>query len=398
VVDRAGNENSTTYSVEVDTTEPLVSVFLPLPDSWVSSRSFLVSGVTEESARVSINDIEADRKGAEFSVMIDAAEGPFEIWVDVVDVAGNTKQVSFHVIIDTTPPELVISEPAEGLITRDPSLEFKGMVHEDGWLNLTVDGKTTVPVQWLWSQVVILNEGPNQIVVKAEDGAGHVVIATRNVTLDTSPPEVTVQLVVGDLVFNPLPEEVIISRDRAHLTVHVSEPCEVLVQGVGTFEVDEGTVSIELLLVENEENTVVVNGIDEAGNVAGAMTHTITVDRTPPEISVFEPIAHSIMDSPEVVIRGSTEPGAYLTVDGRIVNVEVNGTFSLVVTLFEGENTFLIVSEDALGNTNDCAYTLEYRTPEAPPEDEVGYRPIIMVTLAIAAIVALVVLVWSRYR
>ncbi len=402
-VDRVGNSNDTTYTIEVDVTAPLVSVYSPLPDSWIPTSSFLVSGVTEETARVWVNDIEADRQGPEFSVLIEAVEGELDLWVDVIDVAGNTKRLELRVTVDSIPPELVVSDPPDGLVTREPVVEVRGMVLEDGWLQLTVEGKTTVPSQGSWSQVLTLQEGPNEIVIKAEDGAGHIVILTRNVTLDSVAPTMTVGLVAGDQLFEPTQEEVRISRDRVNLTVQVSEPCRVKVQGVGVFDVTERSVSIELLLAIDTDNAVVMNAVDPAGNTAGSVEFVITVDRTPPELSVLEPEVDSVVYSPDVVIRGATEPGAYLTVDGRVVTVEDNGTFSLQATLEEGMNSFTLLAEDGLGNTDELVYSLVYQTADEPSDDEDGdaypilAAAVVVVALVVVALVA-VALVWYIRR
>ena len=397
-VDRAGNENSTTYSIEIDLTPPLVSVYSPTPGSWIASRSFVVSGVTEASAQVTVNDIEADRQGAEFSTTIDASDGPYHIWVDVVDVAGNSRRLEFQVVVDTRPPELLVSHPEDGLLTREPVMEVEGIVREDGQLALWVNGKVTLPDQGTWSQVVTLQEGRNEIRVRAEDGAGHVTSVTRNVTLDTTPPGFTAALVVGDQVFDPLPEAITIARDRANLSLGLSEDCQVTVQGVGTFQASEGTISVQVLLLVGHENPIVVNAIDGAGNEAGARTYLVTVDRTPPDISISEPLDRSVLDQAEVVVRGKTEPGAYLTVDGTIVPVGDNGTFTLTLSLVEGSNSFLFLAEDGLGNTRDLTLELEHVPRKDVVEDEGGGGHLVPLMIAIVAGATVGTVVWSKRR
>ncbi|MEE9291967.1 MAG: FecR domain-containing protein [Acidobacteriota bacterium] len=72
-------------------------------------------------------------------------------------------------------------------------------------------------------------------------------------------------------------------------------------------------------------------------------------DSTPPMLEVIEflPTGHL------VIIKGRTEPGALLTIDGNKIDVYDDGSFTAVVRMkHEGYNNLNIVAQDSAGNTS----------------------------------------------
>ena len=121
---------------------------------------------------------------------------------------GNTaaaKSTAFTV--DTVPPALNVTSPAEGLITAAPALTVSGTTNDATSSPVTVtitlngvdQGDVTVQANGAFSKSVMLSEGANTIVVTATDAAGKLSTVTRNVTLDTSVP----QIVSASVVPNP---------------------------------------------------------------------------------------------------------------------------------------------------------------------------------------------------
>ena len=124
------------------------------------------------------------------------------------DNDGNTaaaKSTTFTV--DTVPPALNVTSPAEGLITAAPALTVSGTTNDATsspvtitiTLNSVDQGDVTVQANGAFSKSVALSEGANTIVVTATDAAGKLSTVTRNVTLDTSVP----QIVSASVVPNP---------------------------------------------------------------------------------------------------------------------------------------------------------------------------------------------------
>ncbi|MGH9870381.1 MAG: FecR domain-containing protein [Candidatus Polarisedimenticolia bacterium] len=70
-------------------------------------------------------------------------------------------------------------------------------------------------------------------------------------------------------------------------------------------------------------------------------------DTTPPDVTVD----NFLVFASQVIVRGRTEPGALLTVEGQRVDVYDDGSFTTVVALkHEGINRVLFVAQDMAGN------------------------------------------------
>lgn len=127
------------------------------------------------------------------------SDGSHTVTVDIKDHDGNTathKSTTYKV--DTVPPTLNITAPAEGFITATASLNIVGKTNDATSspvsvtikLNGTDQGSVTVGSDGAFSKSVTLTEGSNTIVVTATDAAGKTSSVTRTVTLDTSVPKV----------------------------------------------------------------------------------------------------------------------------------------------------------------------------------------------------------------
>jgi hypothetical protein len=119
-----------------------------------------------------------------------------------------------------------------------------------------------------------------------------------------------------------------------------------------TFKLDKG------------ENTVSVKARDAAGNESQVTdTYKIIFDNEPPELEITSPEdGKEFYGSKErqVSINGKTEESASVTINDRIVAVDVSGNFTFVTTLSEGENGFTIKTEDKAGNSNEASLTLRF--------------------------------------
>lgn len=128
------------------------------------------------------------------------SDGSHTVTVNVSDNDGNAAvQKSTSYTVDTIPPTLNITSPAEGLITAASSLTVAGTTNDATSSPVTVDiklngasqGTVSVGTNGAFSKVVTLAEGSNTIVVTATDAAGKTSTVTRTVKLDTSVPKVT---------------------------------------------------------------------------------------------------------------------------------------------------------------------------------------------------------------
>lgn len=127
------------------------------------------------------------------------SDGSHTVTVNVSDHDGNAAtQKSTTYKVDTVPPALNITYPADGIITATSSLNVSGKTNDATSSPVTVkiklngkdQGSITVGSDGSFSKSITLANGSNTITVTATDAAGKVSSVTRTVTLDTSAPKV----------------------------------------------------------------------------------------------------------------------------------------------------------------------------------------------------------------
>ena len=236
----ATNTAGTTGSADASTLEglkfyveervaPVITILSPSDGAYVSNNQQpVVFTVTDESGgsgvdldsvvvkldgtAVSAAEVThtAITNGYSFTYTPSAAmgDGAHTVSVEAADNDGNAaaaKSTTFTV--DTVPPALNVTSPAEGLVTATAALAVSGTTNDATsspvvitvTLNSADQGPVTVQANGSFSKTVTLAEGANTIVVTATDAAGKVSTVTRNVTLDTS----VSQIVSAGITPNP---------------------------------------------------------------------------------------------------------------------------------------------------------------------------------------------------
>lgn len=127
------------------------------------------------------------------------SDGSHTVTINCKDHDGNAAtEKSTTYTVDTVPPTLNVTSPADGLITAASSVTVAGTTNDATSspvvitisLNGTDQGTVPVGTGGTFSKVVTLKEGSNTIIVKAKDAAGKESSVTRTVTLDTSVPKI----------------------------------------------------------------------------------------------------------------------------------------------------------------------------------------------------------------
>ena len=122
------------------------------------------------------------------------SDGSHTIKIDATDNDGNaatTKSLTFKV--DTVPPTLNLTSPANNLVTNNKTLTVSGTTNDitSSPVVVKVNGTAvTVGTNGAFSTTVTLTEGSNTITVVATDTAGKSSTVTRTVTLDTKAPTI----------------------------------------------------------------------------------------------------------------------------------------------------------------------------------------------------------------
>ena len=127
------------------------------------------------------------------------SDGSHTVTINCKDHDGNAAtEKSTTYTVDTVPPTLNVTSPADGLITAASSATVAGTTNDATSspvvitisLNGTDQGTVAVGTGGTFSKVITLKEGSNTIIVKAKDAAGKESSVTRTVTLDTSVPKI----------------------------------------------------------------------------------------------------------------------------------------------------------------------------------------------------------------
>lgn len=162
------------------------------PDSIV----LVVCGKTVSGSEITKTAITGGYK-CKYTPKTAIADGSWSYSVKASDYDGNesaTASASFKV--DTAPPLLEITSPADNDYTNQNTLTVTGVTSDATSSPVTVkikvgnvdQGSVTVGSDGSFSKVVTLSEGSNVITVTSTDSVGKVSTATRTVILKTSGP------------------------------------------------------------------------------------------------------------------------------------------------------------------------------------------------------------------
>ena len=133
----------------------------------------------------------------------------------------------------------------------------------------------------------------------------------------------------------------------------------------------KSTISIKIPKSNKKQYFWRVRSIDKNGNKSPWSTaHQFVVqspvtsqavrsmDKVPPALQIT--YIHPFL--PFVQVEGKTEPDAFLTLNGEIIDVKEDGSFVYTYTLQQtGWNDLLFVAEDPAGNKSKETKRVEYR-------------------------------------
>lgn len=150
----------------------------------IDSGTYVTSGITTTAITKGFN--------CSYKIPTSLSNGVHSFSLKVSDHDGNAAtEVVTSFTVDTVPPALTITSPADGLITNKESLTVSGTTNDvtSTPVTVTVNGTpVTVQSNGSFTTTVTLKSGSNTITVVATDAAGLKTTITRTVTLDTGAP------------------------------------------------------------------------------------------------------------------------------------------------------------------------------------------------------------------
>ncbi|MGA1872611.1 MAG: right-handed parallel beta-helix repeat-containing protein [Thermoplasmatota archaeon] len=322
--------------------DPEVVIEYPADGEWLSDSSFYLNGRIEDVRPITDIWMSLDGRpeirvpqSSPFSIPLELPDGPHTLRIVAKNDDGRYGNSTISFGIDTVFPVLVVGSPVSPYYTNKTTVWVQGSCSDDA--DLTVNGEMVPHPDGEFRTLVVLNEGKNDVLLRAVDRAGNTATARITVHSDTTPPSI--------LVFSPTNGT---KTNKQEIMVRGKTDSDTSTLTVNGIEVPLDSGEFEILLTDLLEGTnrIHITAIDRMGSQT-MKTVVVIVDLTPPSITITE--APHLTNENTVTIKGTTEPGSQIIINNRIVPLE-GSTFSGSVELIEGENDVNITAIDDLGN------------------------------------------------
>lgn len=369
--DPSNNTGGAMVAVTRDTQAPTATIEDPANGTFTNQANQTVTGtVSEADATVAVDvggpPVAATVVDTGFSADVVLAEGANTISAAATDAVGNTgPSDSVQVTLDTVDPVVDITSPDVGAEIQASKVTVEGTVEEAVALqSVIVNGVTASVANGAWTAAnVLLQVGENSITAIATDQAGNSAqdsIAVTRIAGDEDAPVVAIT--------SPAPGTVL-AELSVDVTGTVDDPTAVVtVNGVPAPMVG-GAFSVEDVPLLAGPNTVTAVATDDDGNI-GIAAIQVTVDVSPPTVSIITPGEGAILTSTQVTVSGAVNDAAIGTINGDDVTVMVNGVEAEVlnrsymasdVLLVRGMNEIHVVATDQVGNVGEAIVEVDVR-------------------------------------
>lgn len=191
---------------------PTITVVSPSNDALLSSNKPTISwkcadadsGVDRDTIKLYVDGTEVDGTitaslsgptyNCSYIPTTALTDGTHTLKFDCYDNDGNYASASIAVVIDTVPPTLNVTAPADGLKTNVSTVTVSGTTNDitSSPVTLKINGTSvTVNSNGSFSKTVNLSLGTNTITIIATDGAGKSTTITRTVYYDNVAPTIS---------------------------------------------------------------------------------------------------------------------------------------------------------------------------------------------------------------
>lgn len=276
-IDKAGNIATLTLTVKLDLSPPNLTIMSPVNGSNVFASPVAVAGTVTDAvsglASITCNGAPATINGSSFTCGVTLTPGTNSINVVATDVAGNTTMSSLS-LTHTRVPAITITSPANLSFLNISPTTVTGIV-DDPTATVTVNSVEAAVVNGGFSVPLPLAEGPNIISATATSAAGAVGTASIRVTLDTTPPHVTITSPPDNFVTTDNSISVAGNVNDIVVGTVNSEQAQVNVNGVAAQVANRTFLALNVPLAIGT-NVIQAVGRDRTGN---SRTTQITVTR-----------------------------------------------------------------------------------------------------------------------
>ncbi|MCM7104367.1 Ig-like domain-containing protein [Enterobacter hormaechei] len=410
----AGNPVSISHDVKVDLATVAISIDAIATDDVINAAEkgadLVLSGATtnvEENQTVTITF-----GGKTYSATVDASgnwtatvpsadlgslkDGDASVQVSVTNVNGNSASAGREYSVDATAPTVSIEIVSDNNIINaaeaQQDLVVNGVSNAEAGQTVTVtlngvDYTTTVQANGSWSVTVpsadigAITDGSYTITAAVADKAGNPALADRDVLVDTTVPQLTINTVSDDDVINSAEhaQALIVTGsvtgaaagDVVTVTINNKDYTATL-DASGRWSV--GVPAADVSALTAGDHTITAALTDKAGN-SNSTTHEVEVNLTAPVLTIDTVSGDDVINSSEktqdLTITGTASglaAGAVVTVmlNGKAYSatVDTNGQWTTTVPASEvgqlGEAFYTVSASatDSVGNSTSTSHTV----------------------------------------
>ena len=366
--DRAMNWASSAVEFIVDLTPPQLQITGPASGTTIA-HDFIQVNWTASDALSGVQGFDAALDGGawvllgsnESGLWTGLSDGPHVVKVRAFDGAGNVNVTIVSFTSDTTPPELDIAHPSEGLCLSATSVQVQWSARDalsglgGTWASIDAGEfiETTGTTAYAFDD---LAEGAHIITLVASDGIGNKIGRQINLTIDRSPPDITI---IGPKAGSCLNHRLLqVSFSANDSLSPVGRRWASLGVGSSYSEI-EGDVWNATAPADGRV-TIFVKVEDLAGNVREANV-SVTVDTVLPSIALRMPALNSIRVNPvayltvgfsEAMNESSLAFIIYPSTEGAVSWSEETATFTPHQPLpYATRYSVTVVGKDLAGNS-----------------------------------------------
>ncbi len=349
--DVAGNTAAASVSLDIDRTAPLLTITSPENGAIIGGLEATVTGEVSDGlsgvTTVSCGGASVPVTNGQFTCTVALEAGENTLSFAATDAAGNTANASRTVRVAAA-PVVHITEPASFSFVNISPITVRGTVSDPN-ATVTVGGIATPLSGGVFSVQVPLVEGNNNITAVAQSASGIAGTGAVQVTLDTTPPHVTIYSPADGAVTTD--DRITVSglvNDIVVGTVN-DQQAQVTVNGVSASVANRSFAALNVPL-QIGENVISATARDRVGNayaaqitirreaVTGAHIQTVVGDAQTGAIG-------AILSQPLTVrlVNAQGQPVANQNVVFRVV--QSDGTLGDVSGGNNGRSSFAAVSD-----------------------------------------------------
>ncbi len=390
--DAAGN-TATVPTINVTVSGATLAITEPLDGSVINDNTPALVGTANAGATVTIVldagtadeqtiSVVANSNGDWFFFSPVLADGTHTVDASTDDGAGGmlTDSVSFE--IDSVPPTIAISSPADGSSTNDTTPLIEGTTDNDLIIDIYIDGVfvDTAAANAIgeWTYTVpdgnALADGLYEFEAVATDAAGNEARASINLTIDTVAPTVTIDSPADGATVGTMP--------ALSGTTEPGAEVEITLDGAVVATVtanSSGTWTYTPAALADGSHSLSVVATDAAGNASGAASSTFSVDSTLPVVTISEPADGSVTRETLPVVTGTADANAdvEISVDGNVVDsvmADANGdwSYTIMTALAEGNHTVTASVTEIVTVTASSTFEVDTTPPPLTVDTPMG--------------------------